>query len=125
MATTRPRDHLLAPFMDICDVHPSAESSGLYGSSPADPNRGSSDPAAPPVPRSFGLAIAAWTSERPANRSLVLGDQAPLTASPTSWNFSLDDVPMKATAAMITTAISATMSAYSTAVAPPSSAARP
>jgi hypothetical protein len=31
---------------------------------------------------------------------------------------------MKATAAMITTAISATMSAYSTAVAPPSSSAR-
>src|SRR3546814_5266554 len=31
-----------------------------------------------------------------------------------SWNLSLLDVPMKATAAMITTAISATMSAYST-----------
>src|SRR6266446_5454729 len=43
---------------------------------------------------------------------------------PTWLNCELALFPMKATAAMMTTAMSATMSAYSTAVAPPSSWAR-
>src|SRR6266487_6544918 len=43
---------------------------------------------------------------------------------PTWLNCELALFPMKATAAMMTTAIRATMSAYSTAVAPPSSWAR-
>src|SRR5919109_2534420 len=51
-------------------------------------------------------------------------EPAPLTAEPTSLNFVEAEVPMKVTARMITTAINATISAYSTAVAPRSSERR-
>src|SRR6266550_3686566 len=61
---------------------------------------------------------------RAAGRSVDRSSHAALTALPTVLNLLLAACPRNATAAMITTAISATIRAYSTAVAPFSSLAR-
>src|SRR5437773_6247776 len=80
---------------------------------------------ASPSRRSLDLSGASPPKDRAAGGPVALiRAQAPLTALPTVLNLLLAAFPRKATAAMITTAMSATISAYSTAVAPFSSSAR-
>src|SRR5437773_1246263 len=75
----------------------------------------------PPVPRSLRCLSP---KDRAAGGPSPLCTYAVSTALPTVLNLLLAALPRKATAAMITTAISATINAYSTAVAPFSSSAR-